>query len=126
MVLFKIPFNNLSFSGWSSASRVQAYKAVIPNAPIRGRKPKADPEMRQYIHDLYKITDIDGKRLNSMSAIADVVGMSKSQVCAILKEPEHSGRWYSEIDGERRYYEDYKNAYADAVDRKLNLHFQLG
>ena len=99
--------------------------AVVPNARKRGRKPKADPEIRQYIHELYKITDINGKRQNSMGSISNLVGLSKTQVFAIINEPEQPGKWYSEDHGNRVYYDSYSEAYRASIANGLSIHFQL-
>lgn len=77
---------------------------TIPNVPKRGAKRKADDTTRQYIHELRRYN-------NSLQAIADETGMSKTQVHTILKEPEQPGRWYSvDADGGRKYYSDYDTA----------------
>lgn len=91
------------FTDWFTEQFTERF-ATIPNAPKRGAKRKADDTTRQYIHELRKYN-------NSLQAIADETGMSKTQVHAILKEPEQPGRWYSvEADGNRKYYSDYDKA----------------
>ena len=84
---------------------------ILPDKPRRGRKPKADQETRAEIHELRKAVDGDGKPYNSLSQIAIMTEMSKTQVHAILKEPEPVGRWFSQDKaGKRKYYKDYKTA----------------
>lgn len=86
----------------------------IPNAPKRGAKRKADAETRQYIHELRKCK-------NSLQAIADLTGMSKTQVHTILKEPEYQGQWYSMENGQRVYYADYPAA----ANSGKEIHFEI-
>ena len=94
---------------------------ILPDKPRRGRKPKADPETRAEIHELRKAVDGDGKPYNSLSQIAIMTEMSKTQVHAILKEPEPVGRWYStDTNGKRKYYKDYRTATRSGKD----IHFE--
>lgn len=93
---------------------------ILPDKPKRGRKPKADPETRAYIHALRAAVDGEGRPYNSLSQIAEHTGISKTQVFAILQEPEPVGKWYStKKDGSRVYYKDYRSA----IRSKNDIHF---
>lgn len=94
---------------------------ILPDKPKRGRKPKADPETRAYIHALRAAVDGEGRPYNSLSQIAEHTGVSKTQVFAILQEPEPVGRWFStKKDGSRVYYKDYRSA----IRSKNDIHFE--
>lgn len=86
---------------------------AIHGSPQRGARRKADIETRQYIHELRKYK-------NSLQAIANVTGMSKTQVYAILQEPEAAGRWYSGSGDSKTYYADY----AAAIQSRKDIHFE--
>jgi len=94
----------------------------IPTVPKRGPKPKADLETRQYIHELYKplIPGTKNRHVNSLQAIGTITGLSKTQVFAIVKEPEIPGRWYSIENGHRVYYDNY----TAAVRSRKTIHFE--
>lgn len=80
----------------------------------RGAPRKADPERRQYIRELRKIG-------HSLQSIADAAGMSKTQVFAIVQEPDTPGRWYSLDTGSRTYYQSYLDAVSSGCRK---IHFE--
>ena len=104
----------------------QKYYIEIPSTKRKpGRKSAITDETRALIKELSKVTDLSGKKVNSLRNISAVTGISTTVVHGIVHGPEISGRWYSVQGGKRIYYPSYADAVRDAGRREnANIHFE--
>ena len=98
----------------NNTERITEQITAVPEAHKRGARRKADETTRQIIHELRK-------HGSSLQTIADAVSMSKTQVHAILKEPEKPGRWYTVRDGSRFYF----IGYSEAARSRAKIYYEI-
>ena len=87
---------------------------TIVKSHKKGAPRKADNETRQYARELRKLG-------HSMQSIADIIGLSKTQTFEILKEPDLTGKWYSDENDNIKYFDSYIDAVTSGCKK---IHFE--